>query len=182
MLIDKIRPLPHLIMWNETDTPLAYLISFRAHGSWLHGDKRGSIDRFHNSYGSPYIPPNESWCRYNQQLLKATPRVFDARQRRSIKTAIIETCNRRRWSLLAVNVRTNHIHVVVSASCIAELVLNALKANATRQLRQDGLWAQAFSPWADKGSKRMLWNEESVARAIDYVLNGQGEDLPDFKD
>jgi hypothetical protein len=61
-------------------------------------------------------------------------------------------------------------------------VLNALKANATRQLRQDGLWSRASSPWADKGSKRMLWSEESVARAIDYVLNRQGEDLPDFDD
>ncbi|MGH9961065.1 MAG: hypothetical protein ACREBC_28755 [Pyrinomonadaceae bacterium] len=62
----------------------------------------------------------------------------------------------------------------------AALVLNALKANATRQLRQDGLWPHPFSPWADKGSKRLSWNERSVARAIDYVLNGQGDDLPDF--
>jgi hypothetical protein len=27
-----------------------------------------------------------------------------------------------------------------------------------------------------------LWNEKSVARAIDYVLYGQGDDLPDFDD
>jgi hypothetical protein len=33
---------------------------------------------------------------------------------------------------------------------------------------------------ARKGSKIRLWNEQSVARAIDYVLNGQGDDLPDF--
>jgi hypothetical protein len=39
-----------------------------------------------------------------------------------------------------------------------------------------------FSPWADKGSKRKLWNERSVARAIDYVLYGQGDELPDFDD
>jgi len=23
-------------MWNDTDTPLAYFISFRTHGTWLH--------------------------------------------------------------------------------------------------------------------------------------------------
>jgi REP element-mobilizing transposase RayT len=167
-------------MWNDTDTPLAYLISFRAHGTWLHGDNRGSIDRFHNGYGSPYIAPNESWHWYNRELLKAPPRILNAKQRKSIKTAILDTCNRRQWSLHAVNVRTNHVHAVVSANRIAELVLNALKANATCQLRKDGSWTYAFSPWADKGSSRMLWNEQSVARAIDYVLNGQGEDLPDF--
>jgi hypothetical protein len=61
-------------------------------------------------------------------------------------------------------------------------VLNAFKANATRKLREDDLWPHPFSPWADKGSKRKLWNERSVARAIDYVLNGQGDDLPDFDD
>jgi REP element-mobilizing transposase RayT len=169
-------------MWNETDTPLAYLISFRTHGSWLHGDQRGSIDRFHNSYGSSYIRPNESWRRYNEQLLRTPLWQLDAKQRHVIKDAVIETCKRKRWGLLAVNVRTNHVHAVVSANDGAARVLNALKANATRRLREDGLWTQAASPWADKGSKRNLWNEESVAKAVDYVLNRQGEDLPDFGD
>jgi REP element-mobilizing transposase RayT len=84
--------------------------------------------------------------------------------------------------LQALNVRTNHIHTVVSANRKADLVLNAFKANATRQLREDGLWKYAFSPWANKGSRKRLWNEKSVALAIDYVLNGQGDDLPSFED
>jgi hypothetical protein len=58
--------------------------------------------------------------------------------------------------------------------------LCALKANATRQLREDGLWKYEHSPWADKGSKRRLWNERSVWLACDYVNNQQGGDLPDF--
>ena len=44
-------------MWNDTDIPLAYLITFRSYGTWLHGDKRGSVDRFHNHYS--YLPPDE---------------------------------------------------------------------------------------------------------------------------
>ena len=48
-------------MWNDTDIALAYLITFRSYGTWLHGDDRGSIDRFHNRYKSPYIPPNIKW-------------------------------------------------------------------------------------------------------------------------
>lgn len=50
-----------------------------------------------------------------------------------------------------------------------------------QQLKQL-LRSYPFSLWADKGSKRNLWNEESVAKAIDYVLNIQGGDLPDFDD
>ena len=169
-------------MWNNTETPLAYLISFRTYGTWLHGNQRGSIDRSHNRYNSPYLPANRDWHTFNQQILKTEPLILDARQRKSVKVAITETCNIRKWSLLANSVRTNHVHAVVTAETFAERVLNALKANATRQLRADGLWSHCFSPWADKGSSRRLWNEQSVARAIDYVLFGQGDELPDFDD
>jgi REP element-mobilizing transposase RayT len=170
------------IVWNDTDTPLALFISFRAYGTWLHGDNRGSIDRFHNRYKSPYMPASETWRNYNQQRLRAEPLILMADHRKLIEKAIRETCEIRKWPLYAINVRTNHVHTVISANRRAEFVLNALKANATRELRQNGLWTELFSPWARKGSKKKLWNEQSVAKAIDYVLNGQGDDLPDFDD
>ena len=169
-------------MWNYTDIPLAYLISFRTYGTWLHGDNRGSIDRFHNHYRSPYLNPNENWHTYNQTLLRAKPLLLNSKQRKSVEAAIRQTCEIRKWSLHAVNVRTNHGHIVVTANCIPEVVLNALKANATRQLREEELWTHPFSPWADKGSNRRLWNQRSVIRAIDYVLYGQGGDLCGFDD
>ena len=169
-------------MWNDTDEPLAYLITFRTYGTWLHGDQRGSVDRFHNHYNSPYMPADEIWHRSNQQTLKTKAVILSGRQRKSVEAAIIETCAIRKWSLLASNVRTNHVHVVVTANALPGRLLNGLKANATRHLRADGLWSYRFSPWADKGSDRRLWNEESVARAVDYVLYGQGDRLPDFDD
>ena len=162
---------------------MAFLITFRSHGTWLHGDERGSVDRFHNRYKSPYIEPNQHWHRHNTNVLKAEPVILDASQRQSVKSAIEETCTIRKWHLYAINVRTNHVHTVVSIGKLKpERALNAFKANATRQMRQDGNWNVDSSPWVEKGSKRPLWNERSVARAIDYVLNGQGEDPPDFDD
>jgi REP element-mobilizing transposase RayT len=167
-------------MWNDTDTPLAYLISFRSRATWLHGDERGSIDRFHNRYRSPYIPANPRWHRYNEEKLKSAPLILGARERKSIEVAVRETCEIRNWVLFALNVRTNHVHTVVKADRDSEMVLIALKANATRELRASGLWTYGFSPWARKGSERKLWTEQSVARAVEYVLYGQGNDLPDF--
>lgn len=77
--------------------------------------------------------------------------------------------------------RTNHAHVVVSiGDKKPEIALNAFKSNATRQMRQDVCWPQSYSPWADKGSKRYLWNERSIEHAVDYVINGQGGEIPDF--
>jgi REP element-mobilizing transposase RayT len=168
-------------VWNDTDIPLAYLITFRCHGTWLHGDERGSVDRFHNRYKSPYIQPNKNWRLHNATNLKTEPVTLDNPQRQSVQVAIQETCAIRKWHLYALNVRTNHVHTVVSIGRLKpERALSAFKANATRQMREDGGWDFDHSPWVEKGSKRCLWNERSVARAIDYVLNGQGDELPDF--
>lgn len=90
-------------MWNDTDIPLAYLITFRCYGTWLHGDERGSIDRFNNRYDEP---PNTDWLHHNARRLKATPVELDAKQRKSVEEAILETCSTRKWLLRAVNVRT----------------------------------------------------------------------------
>jgi len=169
-------------MWNNTDTPLAYFISFRSYGTWLHGDERGSIDRFNNRYGDPYLPENQLWQRHNRKQLKKDPVILGAKERRSVERAIRETCSIRKWHLQAFNVRTNHVHIVVTANSKPGVVLNAFKANATRQLRTEQLWPHPFSPWSERGSKVRLWNERSVANAINYVLYGQGDELPNFED
>lgn len=169
-------------MWNDTDLPIAYLITFRCYGTWLHGDERGSIDRFHNVYNSPLIAPNKKWHQHNLKSLKGKPVLLNAQQRSSVEKAIRETCEKRQWILEAINVRTNHVHSVVKiGEKKPEIALNAFKANATRQMREDKCWEKTTSPWADKGSKRHLWNEQSVGLAIDYVVNGQGDELPNFE-
>ncbi len=56
--------------FNEDHTPLAYLITFRCYGTWLHGNDKGSIDRHHNRYGAPLIPPDLRWHRQNLRSLK----------------------------------------------------------------------------------------------------------------
>src|SRR5207253_7732570 len=78
-------------MWNDTDIPLAYLISFRCYGTWLHGDERGSTDRFHNVYKTPHIPPDEEWKRHNSQALKSDALTLCGEQRQSVENAIRET-------------------------------------------------------------------------------------------
>ncbi len=168
-------------MWNDTDIPLAYLITFRCYGTWLHGDERGSVDRFYNAYQSPYIAANQKWRRHNEIALKNEPVKLNTKQRDSVEEALRETCKKRNWLLRAVNVRTNHVHAVVSiGEKSPESALNAFKANATRQMRENGCWNSTQSPWVDKGSKRHLWNERHIELAVDYVINGQGNELPKF--
>jgi REP element-mobilizing transposase RayT len=168
-------------MWNDTDIPLAYLITFRSYGTWLHGDKRGSVDRFHNQYKSPYLPPDGERHKHTLSQLSSEVVTLTVKQRELVEQAIRETCEFRKWVLLAINVRTNHVHLVVSIGIPKPgRALNDFKAYATRKMRQNDCWHSEKSPWADKGSKRGLWNERSIEIAVDYVMNRQGDDLPDF--
>ncbi|HUR98352.1 MAG TPA: transposase [Pyrinomonadaceae bacterium] len=168
-------------MWNDTDTPIAYFISFRTYGTWLHGDERGSIDKFNNVYRTPYVGPNKKWLEHNQKLLKSPPFKLNAKARNVIDSAVREVCTHRGWCIHALNVRTNHVHTVVTAhSHPSQAVLNAFKAYGTRHLRENDCWNYDHSPWADKGSRRRIWNERGLQAAIDYVENGQGGPLPDF--
>jgi REP element-mobilizing transposase RayT len=168
-------------MWNDTEIPLAYLITFRTYGTWLHGDERGSIDRDNNIYETPYKKPNDTFYNVNQAELKSSPVLLDAALRGVVRAALLEVCEHRKWSLQALNVRTNHIHMVVSIGVYSpSMALNSLKAYAARKMRDSGCWEYEHTPWAARGSKRKLWNERSVEMAIDYVLNGQGGKLLDF--
>jgi REP element-mobilizing transposase RayT len=168
-------------MWNDTDIPLAYLITFRCYGTWLHGDSRGSVNRFQNRYKTNFLPAEEKWLDTNRQRLKDRPVILNTMQRQCVEKAIRETCEIRDWHLQAINVRTNHVHIVVSIGMKPPAIaLNAFKANATRIMRESNCWESARSPWADKGSERYLWNEQSLEKAVDYVIKGQGDDLPDF--
>jgi REP element-mobilizing transposase RayT len=157
--------------FNNDRTPCGYLITFRAYGTWLHGDERGSVDRFHNTYGTPMLPPNRQRRKYEGKLRKQPPVILNQRKRSAIERAIKETCTIRNWCLWAFNIRTNHVHSVVTANCKPERVLNALKANATRSMREQGCWRSDRSPWV------YLWTEKALADAIAYVMDGQGEPL-----
>jgi len=157
--------------------PLAYLITFRAYGTWLHGDRRGSVNRFHNRYGTPRLPHNKGWNQYNRAALKQSPLRLGNRQRKAIEEAIRETCKTRKWDFWTTNARTNHVHTVVSAQCKPEKILAAFKANATRKLKEAGCWLSDRSPWVDRGSRRYLWTEADVINAVTYVEYDQGEPL-----
>ena len=167
--------------WNDTDTPIAYLITFRTYGTWLHGDERGSMSRHHNIYGTPKLKHEPNWIATNSERMKREPVVLNAKMRSIVEKAVSENCEFRGWNLYAINVRTNHAHIVVSAGGRKpEPMLNALKSNATRLLRSSGAWNKDKSPWSDKGSNRYIWTAESLARACNYVRDHQGGDLPTF--
>ncbi len=167
--------------FQDRSNPLAYLITIRTYGTWLHGDERGSMDRReYNRYGDPKITKSELKVARDRNLMKAPTFIFDSTTRRNVEIAIREVCKVRGYALYAINVRTNHGHVVVSASNKPELMMNAFKSYATRRLRSENLIGDNVKVWARHGSTRYLWTEQHIDSAVEYVVNGQGDELPTF--
>ena len=159
--------------------PIAYLLTFVGYGTWLHGDERTSTDDEHNIYGTPKAEPNVVRAHKHREDLPGEPVTFDAAMRGAIDEAIREVCTHRGWILHALNVRTNHVHAVVSAPGVApEKVMSDFKAYATRVLRKRNLVGQEQKVWAYHGSMPRIWKPEGLARAIRYVNEAQGPELP----
>jgi len=121
------------------DEPLAYFITMRAYGTWLHGDERGSMDPQHHAWQSPPLQRNPRIEHERAMGMKSRPMVFDTDRRAVIGRTITDVCAHREWQLLAVNVRTNHVHVVVAAGAPPERVMTSLKSWSTRRMVAAGL-------------------------------------------
>jgi REP element-mobilizing transposase RayT len=163
--------------------PLAYFLTFTCHGTWLHGDERGSVDREHNVSGTPVLPPDLLRRAREQAELAEPPYPLDSARRRCTLQALCEIAQRKGWRLHAVHVRTNHVHLVVTAEGLPERILNDFKtAAASRRLNKSFPAERERTRWTRHGSTRYLWTEEAVAEKVHYVLNEQGEPMERYPD
>ena len=169
--------------FEQNSFPLAYLITFRTFGTWLHGDARTSVRRNgNNRYGGPRVTASVPLSELMRENQKGDPFILDVIQRRCVDSAIKEVCEFRKYLLRAVNVRTNHAHVVVSASLKPEKIVNDFKVYATKRLRSERLVDPDGKIWSRGASNRYLWKPKHVNGAVDYVKYCQ-EDIPfEFRD
>jgi hypothetical protein len=159
--------------------PIAWLLTWSTYGTWLYGDARGSYNRKGLGRATKFVAPNIRLEALHRSRLKHDPLLIDPGMRRVTRLAIEAECAFRKWTLHALNIRTNHVHVVVPALATPSRILQAIKAATTRELRAKGLIAATRPVWTVSGSKTWLLDEEERADAIDYVLNQQGPDLPE---
>ena len=147
--------------------PLAYLLSWTTYGTWLHGDNRGWVES-----GEPGVKaPDPNRLDDSRQRMTSAAIRLDPGQRQLVETTIRDHCQIRKWTLHAVNVRTNHIHVVVTAEMAPEKVMEQFKAWCSRRLSE----AAGLVPAPDtKNGKRRWWTEHGSTKWIndeDYFHN-----------
>ncbi len=159
--------------------PAAYFLTFSCHGARLHGDERGSVRRSWNTPATPLYGPDERLHEAERSQMLHEPFVMNAAQRGCVVEQLLETSRFRSWPVHAMNVRTRHVHVVVSAPEVApERVMNDLKVWSTKRLRASRLVDQHQPIWSRHGSTIYVWRDDTVADVCWYVNECQGDWIP----
>ena len=162
--------------------PLAYFLTWSTYGTWLPGYERGWILYAHGWQFPDAARMLEAEARMTEDACR-----LDGEQRGVVERQIAETCRIRNWELHAVNCRSNHAHVVVTADQAPKIVRNQLKAWCTRRLkeleavRHDAQGRDVDATplrenwWAERGSQRFINDSECLEAAILYVRDGQDQ-------
>lgn len=152
--------------------PLAFHLTWTTYGTWLHGDQRGWVEAGEYEVKSA---DNKREAKARRSM-KEPPVVLTEAQRALVEQTIKDHCRIRGWELHALNVRTNHVHVVVSADRSPEEVMNQFKAWTSRKLSDHAglhekiaIKAGRRKWWTEHGSTKYINDPEYLQNAIRYV-------------
>jgi REP element-mobilizing transposase RayT len=151
--------------------PLALFLTWTTYGTWLPGDSRGWTD----GAGSMHTAA--------PQLARAALRAMNGpavglsvSQRQRVEQSIVKHAAVRGWTLHAVQCRTAHVHVVVTATGVSpETVMAQFKAWSTRALNamRDMKSESRGRVWTRGGSTRRIYDDEGLAAVVMYVVECQ---------
>ena len=106
---------------------LAYFLTWTTYGTWLRVDDRGWAEIGDDGV-TRYAEPDPERVAADRERLKHEPIVLSPDMRRVVDRAIRDGCAHRDWRLHALNVRSNHVHALVSANKPIDRALADLKA------------------------------------------------------
>ena len=153
-------------------TALAYFLTFTTYGTWLHGTEKGlgSVDRHSNVYGHDFVTPDPQRASQSQERMSQPIFVLSEPERRIVCEAIVSLASERQWNLLAVHVRTNHVHVVIRAEREPSRILSEFKARASKDLTLAGFDNVTRKRWTRHGSTIHLF-DETVGSTKDSITH-----------
>lgn len=153
---------------------LAYFSTWTSYGTWLPGDDRG----WFKSQSGLLLP--DALRRFQAALLMNDDAItLNPVQRKVVEKTIIDHCAIRKWVLHAVNCRTNHVHVLVTApDRNIEIPREQFKAWCTRKLKameiREGPAKIARDKWwTERGWDEYVDDDESLEEVIKYIFEGQ---------
>ncbi len=149
------------------DDALAYFLTWTCYGTWLPGD-----ERFWTERRKGFQLPNLAIRQVAHNLLNEPPLTLTPSQRRLVEQIIEEHCSFRNWKLHVVNCRTNHVHVVVSATGVEPPeVVRQFKDWCTRRLKPS--LENRKHIWTKSGSGRLIFDLKGLEATIIYTKDCQ---------
>ena len=147
---------------------VTYFITWTTYGTWLPGDSRGW--RKSRAGEQPPKPLLEEWCRgrMKEQIV-----LLNESQRNAVETICHRHAEIRGWELHAVSVRSNHVHIAVTANAEPKKVRDQFKANATRVLRQRPNPIINQKVWTRGGDVEIIDDEDSLEQVVLYITEAQ---------
>jgi len=151
------------------DEPLAYFITWTAYGTHLQGDDQG----WHR-WGKGEQAPRSALVEWRQERLKHPVVTLNEQQRNAVEEQARRLCEFRGWSVWALNARSNHCHIVVTArEYSGDVVRDQLKANCTRRLREDWPNYRGRPVWTVGGDWKCINHEDDLETVCVYVRDAQ---------
>ncbi len=156
----------------------SYFLTWTTYGTWLPGDARGSKSRKTNPFGFPDITPNPLLVEYSRRQMKQKPYMLDVSQREVVKSAITSYTHKKSLELIAVQIRSNHIHIAIAETDLEPMkLISNLKRAISYELKIQFNDAAGFKHWSRGGHFKIIENEEALIQIIDYIVNEQGEKI-----
>ena len=153
----------------SNDEPVAFFITWTVYGTFLQGDERGWRRRKKGNQA-----PQPKLATWRRKRLKHAIELLGDAQQSVVAAEIDRLATFRDWHVWTKSARTNHVHVVVTASGYAGgTVRDQLKANCTRALRER--WPKFVNRpvWTTGGDWQCINDEEKLEQLVVYVSEAQ---------
>jgi hypothetical protein len=147
--------------------PLALFLTWTTYGSWLPGDHRGWSDKRGMVHAPSFRLAISAGHRLSGSAVVLTPT-----ERLVVVETIARHCQHRQWQLFACDCRSQHVHVVVSASAYQPATVSRqLKMWTTHALGADASPKRRI--WTRGCSRRRIYDERGLQAVIQYVAECQ---------
>ncbi len=137
------------------------MVTWTTYGTWLQGDKRGFVKDGKISRTSKGLE------QANKKRQSGEEFTLKKEQRGIVRSAVLQEAERTNENVLAISVRSNHVHVVIeSGGKPLDIVVNRFKTAAYYALRECGFEGKVWSKGYDKG---FCFSEKELSARVDYV-------------
>lgn len=138
-----------------------------------YGSRLQSAERGSHRHGTGPVMPSKGLEEYQQDIMTGGRIVFSSPFIREIvHNSILKTCAEKRWLVSALNVRTNHVHILISpfANEDTSYVVGALKLGVVEALSELPEY-RGQKIWAEKSSVNWIGSARYFQYAYRYIMN-----------